>query len=88
MKPIDKNFRNQILTFLLAAVMLTGAFWGAENGVTTAPPYAWVSDVPAISMQESLQGETNADETLAEETKTQDEANAETPQNTQGDKQA
>ena len=48
MKPIDKNFRNQILTFLLAAVMLTGAFWGAENGVTTAPPYAWVSDVPAI----------------------------------------
>ena len=88
MKPSDKNFRNQILTFLLAAVMLTGAFWGAENGVTSAPPYAWVSDVPAISMQESLQGETNADETLAEETKTQDEANAETPQNAQGDKQA
>ena len=57
MKPIDKNFRNQILTFLLAAVMLTGAFWGAENGVTSAPPYAWVSDVPALTMQESLQQE-------------------------------
>ena len=33
-------------------------------------------------------GETNADETLAEETKTQGQANAETPQNAQGDKQA
>ena len=88
MKPIDKNFRNQILTFLLAAVMLTGAFWGAENGVTTAPPYAWVSDVPALTMQESLQQEANTREPLAEETKTQDEANAETPQNAQGDKQA
>ena len=88
MKPIDKNFRNQILTFLLAAVMLTGAFWGAENGVTTAPPYAWVSDVPAISMQESLQQEANTREPLAEETKTQDETKAETPQDAQGDKQA
>ena len=47
----------KLLALLLAAVMLTGAFWGAENGVTTAPPYAWVSDVPAISMQESLQQE-------------------------------
>ena len=88
MKPIDKNFRNQILTFLLAAVMLTGAFWGAENGVTTAPPYAWVSDVPALTMQESLQQEANTREPLAEENRTQDETKAETPQDAQGDKQA
>ena len=88
MKPIDKNFRNQILTFLLAAVMLTGAFWGAENGVTSAPPYAWVSDVPALTMQESLQQEANTREPLAEENRTQDETKAETPQDAQGDKQA
>lgn len=88
MKPSDKNFRNQILTFLLAAVMLTGAFWGAENGVTSAPPYAWVSDVPALTMQESLQQEANTRETLAEENRTQDETKAETPQDAQGDKQA
>ena len=88
MKPIDKNFRNQILTFLLAAVMLTGAFWGAENGVTSAPPYAWVSDIPALTMQESLQQEANTRETLAEENRTQDETKAETPQDAQGDKQA
>ena len=68
--------------------MLTGAFWGAENGVTSAPPYAWVSDVPALTMQESLQQETNTQDTPADETKAQDETKAETPQNAQGDKQA
>ena len=88
MKPSDKNFRNQILTFMLAAVMLTGAFWGAENGVTSAPPYAWVSDIPALTMQESLQQEANTREPLAEENRTQDETKAETPQDAQGDKQA
>ena len=68
--------------------MLTGAFWGAENGVTSAPPYTWISEVPALSMQETAQDETNPRETQIEETKSQDETKAETPQNAQGDKQA